>query len=71
MLQRGKYFWENGNRYEGDWLDGKRAGKGKERKKLILVFDSSIKIGKFFFASNGSTYEGDFIEGMQTGKGKE
>ena len=24
----GKYFWSDGDRYEGEWKDGKRNGQG-------------------------------------------
>ena len=26
----GKYFWNNGDRYEGEFKDGKRHGQGKK-----------------------------------------
>ena len=26
----GIYFWNNGNRYEGEWKDGNKHGQGKK-----------------------------------------
>ncbi len=28
MTGRGVYVWPEGDRYEGDWVDMKRAGRG-------------------------------------------
>jgi len=27
----GKWFWNNGDRYEGEWKDGKEHGQGKKQ----------------------------------------
>jgi len=39
---KGKQFWNNGNRYEGEWKDGNMNGQGKKTSyyfvKLILAF---------------------------------
>lgn len=35
----GKYFYADGNLYEGDWLNGNRTGKGKIKEmKEIQIF---------------------------------
>lgn len=73
----GKFLWSDGNIYEGDFLDGKRTGKGKVWKKRnsnsnsFLICYSNIKyiVGKFFYV-DGDRYEGDFLDGKMTGKGK-
>ena len=31
----GKYFYSNGNRYEGEWKDGNKHGQGKN--KIIII----------------------------------
>jgi len=31
----GEYFWNNGDRYEGEWKDSKKHGKGKEGSLCI------------------------------------
>ena len=29
-FQIGKFFWNDGNRYEGEWKDDKKNGQGKK-----------------------------------------
>ena len=51
----GKYFWSNGDRYEGDFKDGYLTGQGEKSDSLILtLFNASI--GKYFY-NTGSRYE--------------
>jgi len=34
----GKYFWNDGRRYEGEWKDDNKHGQGKESDLFILTF---------------------------------
>lgn len=52
---RGVIVWVNGDRYEGDFREGKRTGRG------ILTFGR----GEW----EGDRYEGDFQDGARTGRG--
>jgi len=38
----GKYFWNNGDRYEGEWKDGKYHGEGKKQAITLCFIDSNI-----------------------------
>lgn len=40
------YFYANGNRYEGDFIDGKYEGKGKYYYKNGDMFEGVFKDGK-------------------------
>jgi len=31
----GEYFWNDGDRYEGEWKDGKEQGQGKKKSDLF------------------------------------
>jgi len=47
FFQIGKLFWNNGERYEGEWKDGKANGQGKKcyllNDLLILTLFNSFK----------------------------
>ena len=73
----GKFFWDNGNVYYGDFLKGKRTGKGKFTWKKSgdiyegdNVDDSFTGKGKYTFKVSGDIYEGDFVELDFSGKGQ-
>jgi len=34
----GKYFWKDGNRYEGEWKDDKKLGQGKKEEIYFVVY---------------------------------
>ncbi len=67
--------YANGDRYEGDWKDGKRTGRG------VIVWGSGNRYegdfkdgrrtgrGTFYFA-NGSKCEGDWKDDRLLGTGK-
>jgi len=62
--------------YEGDFIKGKRHGKGKttgynngDVYEGDYIEDKMHGKGKYTFSS-GDVYEGDFIEGKMHGKGK-
>ena len=48
----GKFFWINGDRYEGEWIDDKKHGRGKEGSyldyDLLILTYSDDSIGGFF-----------------------
>ena len=33
----GEYFWNNGDKYEGEFKDGQENGQGKKRDLFILT----------------------------------
>jgi len=67
--------WQNGDRYEGDWAEGLRQGKGKYTSKPTggkyegeYVNDLKQGKGKYSF-SNGDWYDGEWKEGVRHGHG--
>ena len=68
----GKYFFNDGARYEGEWKDDKKHGQGKKsyllNDLLILTLLNSF-IGEFF-CKNGERYEGKWKSGWINGSGK-
>merc|ERR1712180_52041 len=56
--------WQNGDRYEGDWVAGLRGGKYEGEYKNDLKHGR----GKYTW-SNGDWYEGDWSEGQRHGQG--
>jgi len=43
----GEFFYNNGDRCEGEWKDGNMYGQGKKSDLLILTL-FNIFVGKFF-----------------------
>jgi len=33
----GKYFWNDGGRYEGEWKDDKQNGQGKTKAAYFMI----------------------------------
>merc|ERR1712059_24471 len=67
--------WQNGDRYEGDWVGGLREGKGTYTNKIsggeyVGEYKADLKHGqgKYSF-SNGDWYEGEWKEGLRHGQG--
>jgi len=67
--------WQNGDRYEGDWSDGLRQGKGKYTSKSTGgkydgEYNNDLKegSGKYTF-SNGDWYDGEWKSGVRHGHG--
>jgi len=58
----GEFFYNNGDRYEGEWKDDKKHGQGKKSALLsyllILTLFNAL-IGEFFW-NDGNRYEGEF-----------
>ena len=68
---KGKKFWKNGCKYEGEWKDSKKDGTGKKEVMylwlIITLHDDSI--GKWFGAM-GEIYEGGWKDNKMHGFGK-
>merc|ERR1711971_971342 len=67
--------WQNGDRYEGDWVAGLREGKGKYLSKATggkyegeYAADLKEGLGKYTFA-NGDSYDGQWKAGLRHGQG--
>jgi len=64
----GKFFWNNGNRYEGKWKDDIMHGQGKKEDIyfLIYLFIYLFILTLFggskgeWFGNDGDRYEGEF-----------
>lgn len=71
----GIFTWDNGDRYEGSFVDGARTGYGVfawadgKRYEGDFKDDAREGIGKLTWA-DGSFYEGDFLNGQMHGKGR-
>ena len=66
---------DNGDIYEGDFIDGQMTGKGKLTWSNGDIYEGDFIDGQMtgkgkFTWSNGDICEGDFIDGQMTGKGK-
>lgn len=60
----GTFKWKTGNSYSGQWLDGRRNGKGTFRWVLFLPI-LLLNYEQF----NGDVYEGDWVSDTRTGRG--
>ena len=70
----GTYYYSNGDRYEGEFKDGKRHGKGSvyyvDGQRYEGDFKNDEKDGNGrFFQTDGRTYCGDFKKGQLNGRG--
>ena len=63
--------------FEGEYLDGKRNGKGKEYSLGQLTFDGEYLKGrktgkgKEYYFDGKISFEGEYLNGERHGKGKE
>ena len=63
--------------YDGEYLNGKRHGKGKEYSYGNLIYEGEFLIGKRngtgkeYFYSSSPIFEGEYLNGKRHGKGKE
>eukprot|EP01126_Amoeba_proteus_P023481 TRINITY_DN2359_c0_g1_i9.p1 TRINITY_DN2359_c0_g1~~TRINITY_DN2359_c0_g1_i9.p1 ORF type:complete len:240 (-),score=49.38 TRINITY_DN2359_c0_g1_i9:37-756(-) len=72
---KGKFTWEDGDYYEGDFEGGIQHGKGtffwKDGDKYEGDFLNSNMTGKGIFTwATGNVYQGEFMEGEKNGWGK-
>jgi len=71
---QGKYYAEDGSRYDGEWVNGAMDGRGKATFPDGGSYNGQWKDGKMhgsgiFDFANGSRYEGHWSEGNMNGKG--
>lgn len=72
---KGIYYYLDGERYEGDWINGKKTGIGKlfscyNKLKYSGQFENDMLHGKgIYFYSNGDIYDGDWNNCKREGKG--
>jgi len=71
---RGTITWSNGDKYEGDFKEGKEHGQGtitwSDGGKYVGEFKDGKRDGQGTETwSNGYKYEGDFKEGKEHGRG--
>ncbi len=76
----GFYIYDNGDRYEGNWQEGKRNGKGIQNQENGTIYDGDFYNdqyhgkGKITFSGDtfypsGSSYIGDFANNKLDGYG--
>lgn len=74
MTGEGTIQWENGDRYEGAMLAGKKQGKGvfawRDGQRYEGEWTNDVINGRgILLYTNGDRYEGDFVNGEPHGKG--
>jgi hypothetical protein len=71
----GIYTWESGNKYEGEWKNNKRHGKGTLYFKDGDIYVGEYKDGKrngqgvYTWKEDGSKYVGEYKDGKRNGQG--
>jgi len=55
----GTYYYSNGNKYEGEWLNEERNGEGNSHINLIGIL--------YYF--NGNRYEGSWVGDKRNNRG--
>lgn len=72
---KGKFEWNIGDVYEGNFVEGKRQGYGKYTWSNGNIYEglwsdgTHAGKGKYMW-KNGDQYEGDWVDGRRTGYGK-
>ncbi len=71
----GVYLYNDGNKYDGDWKNGKKNGTGtqvfkKKKEKYDGKWHNDKKHGKGKYTyKNGEVYDGDWVNDHRNGKG--
>ena len=71
---KGVMVYANGRRYEGNWKDDVRHGRGYERHANQNVYIGEFFEGKVqghgqFKWANGEEFDGQWVQGVRHGKG--
>jgi len=75
---KGTMHWNNGDRYEGEWKNNKKEGRGiyylGDGEFKGDRYEGDYKNGKaeekgIYYYANGDRYEGEFKNGKREGKG--
>lgn len=72
----GTYISSRGDRYEGNWVDGRKNGQGTQEwasgDKYIGTWSDNRPYGKGEYTyANGERYVGDFVRGKRNGIGEQ
>ena len=75
LSKKNSFNYDNGERYQGDFNNNKREGKGiyyyNNGNKYIGDWKNGLKEGKgILYYNNGNKYIGDFKNNLREGKGK-
>lgn len=70
----GSYVWDSGNKYEGDFVKGKRTGHGTFTFANGDIYTGDFLDGKFsghgkYTYADGDVYDGQWQNGKMAGKG--
>jgi len=73
-IGKGVMSWPNGDRYVGDWVDGKRTGVGVLTRANGDRYEGDFVDGKWsgkgvFTAAVGTRYEGNWVDNKREGRG--
>ena len=70
----GKYYWQNGDVYEGSYVNGKRSGKGKLQNAGGKIYEGdfadNVPHGKGIIIKDGKISEVEFNNGAPIMKRK-
>ena len=73
---KGKYKWDSGDVYDGNWVDGNMTGIGTyvwsngNKYEGDWLNDTRTGSGTFTWADDGTKYVGSWKDGKRTGRGK-
>ena len=68
---KGIYYYNNGSKYEGDWIDNKKCGHGRIDFVDGAWYEGNFRngvfhgFGTYHYSSNGSTFAGQWLNGSK------